>query len=258
MRALYTAATGLAAQQARIDNIANNLSNVSTTGYKRARESFEDLVYQEIATGAADPERQRPAGVHLGAGTRLVANERDFSPGAPQQTGEPLDVAILGRGFLVVEDANGNERYTRDGALTTNSDGEIVNSAGLPLSGSIRVPDDADQLIIGEDGTVSATFLGEEEPVVIGALQLVDFVNPGGLKPMGGNLYAATVQSGEGRTMDPGDGKVRLQQGALESSNVDVADELVEMIMAQRSFELTSKVIEAADETLKQVSQLKR
>ncbi len=258
MRALYTAATGLTAQQHRIDNIANNLANVGTTGFKKSRENFEDLVYQELPSGSRGADTPRPAGSRLGTGTRLASVEQDFSPGAPQVTNDPLDVAILGRGFFAVEDPNGNERYTRNGSFSTNADGELVTSTGLKLTSGIQIPEGVDTITIDTDGTVSATWEGDTEPVVLGTIDLVDFVNPSGLQPLGSGLYAATPESGEPLVMDPADGGVQLQQGALESSNVDVAEELIDMIMAQRAYELTSKVIEAADETLQKTAALKR
>jgi len=248
----------MAAQQLRIDNIANNLANVSTTGFKKQRENFEDLMYQDLATGAADGDQKRPASVQIGTGTRMVANTRDFRQGDTIDTGRPLDLAINGGGFFVLETADGQERYTRDGSFALNADGEVVNSAGLTLSPGLQIPDDAENVVISSDGTVQVQYTGETEYVSLGTIQLVDFVNPSGLQSVGGNLFAATPESGEANLLDPSQDPVTMTQGTLESSNVEVAEELINMVMAQRAFELTSKAIEASDEALKVVSSLKR
>ncbi len=258
MRALYSAATGLSAQQTRIDNIANNLANVSTTGFKKSREVFEDLVYQEMTVGDVSEQEQRPNQVQVGTGTRVVSMSRDFSAGSMQYTGDDLDLAIQGDGFFVLEADDGTQRYSRDGTFDTNADGEIVNASGMLVGPGVQVPDGADSLTISEDGTVSVTYADDTEPVVIGTIELVDFVNPNGLHAIGGNMYIATPESGEAVPMDPNDGEVNLKQGFVEASNVDVAEELVAMIVAQRAFELTSKVMEAADETMQTVTNLKR
>ena len=259
MRALYAAATGLSAQQTRIDNIANNLANVSTTGFKKSREVFEDLVYQEMNVGDGSGQEKRPNQVQVGTGTRVVSMARDFSTGSMQYTGDKLDVAIQSDGFFVLEADDGTQRYTRDGSLSTNADGEIVNSSGMLVGPGIQIPDGVDGLAIAQDGSVSVTYADDStESVVIGTIELVDFVNPNGLEAIGGNMYLATPESGEAVPMDPNDGEVSLQQGFLEASNVDVAEELVAMIVAQRAFELTSKVMETADETMQTVTNLKR
>ncbi len=258
MRALYAAATGLSAQQTRIDNIANNLANVSTTGFKKSREVFEDLVYQEMTVGDPSEQTRRPNQVQVGTGTRVVSVARDFTPGSVQYTGDELNVAINGDGFFVVDAEDGTQRFTRDGHLSLNADGELVTASGHLLSPGIQIPDDA-TIAIAEDGTVSVTYAEDPtEPVVVGTIELVDFANPGGLQAIGSNMYLATPESGEPIPMDPSDGTVSVQQGFLEASNVDVAEELVAMIVAQRAFELTSKVMEAADETMQTVTNLKR
>ncbi len=258
MRALYTAATGMNAQQTRIDNIANNLSNVSTTGFKKSRESFEDLVYQDMPVGSSSLINQRPTSLQVGTGTRLVAMNRDFSTGDMTYSGNELDVAIGGRGFFVIEDANGMQRYTRDGRFHRNFNGEMVTGAGLSLSPAVFIPDDAELVTIEQDGTINVQFKDETDLATIGQIQLVEFVNPAGLRSNGGNLFQATPESGQPLDMDPGDGFVNLQQAFTESSNVDVAEELINMIVAQRSFELTSKVVETSDQMLSTVNQLKR
>ena len=257
MRALYTAATGMNAQQLRIDNIANNLANVSTTGFKKGRGSFEDLIYQQLPSGAAAANVKRPAELSIGSGTRMVAMHRDFSPGNLQESGNAYDLAIGGRGFFVVEDPDGKEYYTRDGRFESNAEGELVNSAGFRLSPGINIPSDASQIEIATDGAVSAYFSGETSPTALGSIRVVDFANAAGLSPEGSNLYSATPASGEPADIYAEDG-LYVQQGFLESSNVDVAEELVNMIVAQRGYELASKVIQTADETFKTATAVKR
>ncbi|MFH1466325.1 MAG: flagellar basal-body rod protein FlgG [Pseudomonadota bacterium] len=258
MRALFAAATGLSAQQTRIDNIANNLANVSTPGFKKSREVFEDLMYQQLSVGDTSAEVQRPGQVQIGTGTRVVATTRDFSAGTAQYTGDRRNLAIKGGGFFVVEAPDGTERYTRDGTFMQNSDGELATQAGLRVSPGVQFPDGA-TVDIAEDGTITATYTDDPTHVVtLGTIELVDFANPNGLQAIGGNLYAATPESGDPIPMDPERGDVHILQGYTEASNVDVAEELVAMIMAQRAFELTSKVMETADETLQTVTNLKR
>lgn len=258
MRALYAAATGLSAQQTRIDNIANNLANVSTTGFKKSREVFEDLMYQQLTVGDPSAETQRPAQIQVGSGARVVATSRDFSAGSAQYTGHEYDVAIQGKGFFVVETEDGTQRYTRDGHFGRNAEGELTAASGLRLSPGIQIPEGA-EFSVASDGTVSVTYAEDPtEPVVVGTIELVDFSNPDGLLAVGGNMYVASPESGEPIPMDPSGGQITLQQGALESSNVDVAEELVAMIVAQRAFELTSKVMQTADETMQTVTNLKR
>jgi flagellar basal-body rod protein FlgG len=258
MRALYTAATGMAAQQMRIDNIANNLANVSTNGFKKARETFEDLVYQQYSVGSDNIQNQRPVNLEVGTGTRLVAMQRDFSTGDLAYTGNQFDLAIGGRGFFEVSDMNGNQRYTRAGRFQVNSSGELVTMGGQSLQPNIFIPEDAERVIINEDGTVQVTFADEATESTIGQIQLVEFLNPTGLRSVGGNLFQATPESGQQQPMDASDGFVNLQQGFIESSNVDVAEELINMVVAQRAFELTSKAVEASDEMLQTVTHLKR
>ncbi len=258
MRSLYTAATGMRAQQMRIDNIANNLSNVSTTGYKKAREAFEDLIYQTVPVGSTTLLNQRPMSLEMGTGTRLVAIQRDFTTGDLTYSGNQYDIAIGGRGFFVVQDANGNQRFTRDGRFQRNVNGELVTAAGMSLSPNIQIPEDALRTVINEDGTVQVEYEDDTALVTVGQIQLVDFQNPTGLRAAGGNVYIATPESGQPQFMDPSQGFVNLQQAFLESSNVDVAEELINMIVAQRSFEMSSKVIETSDQMLQTVSSMKR
>lgn len=257
MKALFSAATGMAAQQTQIDTIANNLANVSTNGFKKVRVAFEDLVYQNIRTGEAAADANRPGQLEIGSGSRVIATQRDFSAGAIVQTNAPLDVAIQGRGMFTVQTPDGSDRYTRVGAFNVNQDAELVTQQGYTVSPGITIPSDASEVIITEDGTVQARYSDATDAVSIGQLEIVDFTNPNGLRALGGNLYAATVESGEPIPMESADG-LMLKQGFIEGSNVDVAEELIAMIMAQRSFEITSKAVESADETLQVVNQLKR
>jgi flagellar basal-body rod protein FlgG len=246
------------AQQLRIDNIANNLANVSTTGYKKARETFEDLVYQNYAVGSAAKDSVRPSGLAVGTGTRLTSMVRDFTNGDLAFTGNEFDLGISGRGFFAVESPDGLERYTRDGSFQKNADGELVTSAGFRLQPGIEIPEDAERVGIAADGTVEIYYKDAYEPVAVGTIELVDFINPAGLMALGGNLYAPTPESGEPIDMDASDGHVSIQQGFQESSNVDMAEELIQMIYAQRAYELSSKVVETADQQLQVVNSLKR
>ena len=257
MKALFSAATGMAAQQIQIDSIANNLANVSTHGFKKTRVAFEDLVYENIRTGEASAESQRPGQLEIGSGSRVIATQRDFTPGAISQTNAPLDVAIQGRGFFVVQTPDGVERYTRVGSFNVNMDSELVTQQGLPVSPGVSIPLDASEVIIAEDGTVQVRYSDSTDAVTVGSIDVVDFANPNGLKALGGNLFQATSESGEPIPLETADGLV-LKQGFMERSNVDIAEELINMIMAQRSFEVTSKAVESADETMQIVNQMKR
>jgi len=257
MRALYTAATGLLAQQTRIDNIANNLANVSTTGFKKTTEVFEDLMAQQEPVGSPSQETVRPNLLEIGTGTRIVATTRNFAEGNLSATGNALDVAIDGPGFFIVEMEDGEPRYTRDGHFQINRDGEIVTNAGYRVSPGIQIPDDAYAIRIAEDGTVSASYENSTEEVSLGTLEMVDFVNAAGLRSVGGNLYTETPESGEPRYLDS-TSNTKVRQGFLEASNVDVAEELVAMISAQRAYELNSKVIQTADDALRVVTALKQ
>jgi flagellar basal-body rod protein FlgG len=250
MRALYVAASGMNAQQTRIDTVANNLANTNTTSFKKSRGAFQDTFYQELATGS------RGTRADLGGGVQLAGLEKDHSEGAMRQTNDPLHVALNGPGMVVVRGIDGNDRYTRDGAFQLNADGQLVTAAGLEVAGDIVVPEDTESLTISPDGTVSAKMAGDDREMVLGQLEIVSFANPSGLKADGGNLYQATVESGD-PVMDY-DGETMVVQGNLESSNVDVAEELIELVMAQRSYELNSKVIQAADEAMQVAAALRR
>ena len=257
MRALYTAATGMAAQQRRIENISNNLANVSTVGFKKSRENFEDLLYQQLSTASAGQGSTRASNLEIGSGVRLASVTRDFSNGDLQQSGNQLDVALAGRGFFVIQTPDGREFYTRNGQFGVNAQGELVTQNGNLVSPGIDIPSDASHIQIDEDGVLSAIYDSSPEPVVLGTIQVADFINPAGLRSMGGNLYSATPESGAPLMLDSQDG-YRVRQGFIEGSNVDVAEELVTMITAQRAFELTSKAVESAEQAMKIVNNMKR
>jgi len=257
-RALWVAKSGLDAQQTRMAVIANNLANVNTTGFKKSRAIFEDMVYQNIRqVGAQSTQNtQLPSGLQLGTGVRTVATEKLHSQGNMQQTENPLDVAINGRGFLQILMPNGDINYTRDGSLKLDSTGQLVTSGGLTLEPAITVPNDAISITIGKDGTVSALQPGNATPVELGQIQLADFVNPTGLEPVGENLYRESVASGTPVVGTPGEEEYgALFQGSLETSNVNVVEELVNMIETQRAYEMNSKAISTTDQMLSFVTQ---
>ncbi|MBI4957344.1 MAG: flagellar basal-body rod protein FlgG [Myxococcales bacterium] len=259
LRALHVAATGMVAQQTRLDSIANNLANANTTGFKRQHAEFEDLVYQNVRTpGRTADGGMGPTGVQLGLGSRVVATARHWGQGSIVQTGKELDVAVEGSGLLPVLRPDGTVAYTRDGALKVDADGRIVTSAGLPLEPPISVPPDATAVTISPDGRVSAQRQGQQAPSELGQLQLATFPNPDGLQALGHNLFGSGAASGEALVGAPGtDGRGVLQQGALEGSNVEVVTEMIDMIGAQRAYEINSKVITAADEMLRNATNIR-
>jgi flagellar basal-body rod protein FlgG len=257
-RALWVAKTGLDAQQTRMAVIANNLANVNTTGFKKSRPIFEDLVYQNIRQAGAQTTQntQLPSGLQLGTGVRTVATEKLHTQGNIQQTENSLDIAINGRGYLQILMPNGDINYTRDGSLKLDSEGQLVTSGGLPLEPAISVPNDALSITIGRDGTVSVLQPGNAAPVQVGQIQTTDFINPTGLEPVGENLYRETVSSGAPIVGTPGDQEYgALLQGSLETSNVNVVEELVNMIETQRAYEMNSKAISTTDQMLSFVTQ---
>ncbi len=258
-RSLNVAATGMVAQETKLDTIANNLANSNTTGYKRQDAEFEDLFYQNVR--AATPNSaggSAPSGVQVGSGVRVVATSRAFAQGTIQQTGNPLDVAIEGSGFIAVTRASGEMAYTRAGNLKVDAQGRLCNTDGLAVEPPITVPPDATAITIGPDGTVSATSAGQRAPAELGQLQLVTFPNAGGLSAIGHNLYAPTGASGEPTSGAPGvDGRGTILQGAVEGSNVEMVSEMVGLIRTQRAYEINSKVISAADEMLRNASQIR-
>lgn len=255
--ALWVAKTGLDAQQTRMSVIANNLANVNTTGFKKSNAVFEDLLYQNVkqAGGQTSQQTRSATGLEIGTGSRLVATERDFSQGTLAQTDNALDVAINGRGFLQVLLPDGTSAYTRDGSMQLDAEGNLVTPSGYSILPGINVPPGSQALIIGQDGSVSVQVVGSAVPQEIGTLTLADFVNPGGLEARGENLYVETAASGAAQVGAPGaDGLGSLRQGALESSNVNVVEELVDMIETQRAYELNSKAIETSDQMLAYVN----
>jgi flagellar basal-body rod protein FlgG len=258
-RSLHVAATGMVAQETQLDTIANNLANANTTGYKRQNAEFEDLVYQNVRTaGPTENGGVGPTATQVGSGARVVATSRSFAQGSMEQTGNPLDIAIEGNGFLAVTKSSGEIAYTRAGSLKLDAQGRMVTSDGLPVEPPITVPLDATSVTIGADGTVSATQPGQHAPNTLGQLQLVTFANPNGLNALGHNLYSASGASGEPSIGMAGkDGRGTFMQGALEGSNVEVVNEMIGMIRTQRAYEINSKVVAAADEMLRNATQMR-
>ena len=257
-RALWVAKTGLDAQQTRMAVVSNNLANVSTTGFKRERAVFESLLYQNVKqTGAQSTENtQMPTGLNLGTGVRVVATEKEHAQGNMMQTGNAMDIAVQGRGFFQITMPDGTLGYSRDGSFQVDSSGQMVTSNGYALQPGITIPSNVLSVTIGNDGTVSVVEQGNTTPTQIGSIQLADFVNPAGLQPIGNNLFKETGSSGSPQTGTPGlTGYGSLQQGALESSNVNVVEELVNMIETQRAYEMNSKAISTTDSMLQYVSQ---
>jgi flagellar basal-body rod protein FlgG len=259
LRSLHISRSGLDAQQTQLDVISNNLANVGTTGFKKARAVFEDLLYQVIRQPGAQSSQQTqlPSGFQLGVGVRTVATERIHTQGALQQTGNQLDVAINGRGFFQILMPDGSTTYTRDGSFQIDSQGTLVTASGYAVQPNITIPQDALTVTIARDGTVSVTQPGVAAPTVVGQIQLASFINPTGLQSLGENLYAETAASGAPQVNIPGQGGLGvLNQSMIETSNVNVAEELVNMIVAQRAFELNSRAITASDQMLQRLTQL--
>ncbi|MDE3137487.1 MAG: flagellar basal-body rod protein FlgG [Acidobacteriota bacterium] len=259
-RALYTAASGMQAQQLNLDNIANNLANANTTGFRQRRLQFQDLLYQNLVMPGAAATQQTtiPSGLQIGLGTRTASDEVIQSQGDFTNTGNPLDMAIQGEGFFQVRLPNGTIAYTRAGALHLDAQGNLVTADGNPLEPSITLPPDALSVTVGSDGTVSVTEPGQTQAQQVGQIQLAMFPNPGGLNSVGGSLFLATTASGDPIVGAPGgsEGLGTIQQGMLEGSNVNVVDEFVNMILAQRSYEANSKVVQAADQMLQDLNTL--
>jgi flagellar basal-body rod protein FlgG len=248
------------AQQTRLDVTANNIANVSTNGFKKGRAEFADLMYQTVrsAGSATGNGTTAPDTTEIGMGTRLTATTRELGQGELHQTGNPLDVAIEGHGFLPVTLPSGETAYTRNGALHMSAEGQLVSSEGYPVGGDITIPSDDQTLTIGADGTVSATLPGESQPVELGQIQLAMFANPGGLAAQGGTLFRETSASGSAVLGAPGEGGAgTVRQGMLEVSNVNVVEEMIDLISGQRAYEINSRVIRAADEMLGQTAQLR-
>lgn len=259
IRSLWIAKTGLDAQQTQMDVISNNLANVSTTGFKRSRAVFEDLLYQTMRQPGAQSSQQTqlPSGLQVGTGVRPVATERIFTQGNLQETGNSKDVAIQGAGFFEVALPDGTSAYTRDGSFQIDSEGQLVTASGFPIQPAITIPADAQSVTVGRDGTVSITQPGVAAPTQIGTLQLVTFMNPAGLESKGENLYVETGASGAPNVNEPGtNGAGLLVQGYVETSNVNVVEEMVNMIQTQRAYEINSKAVSTSDQMLQRLAQL--
>lgn len=260
IKSLSTAATGMEAQETRLNVTANNIANVSTAGFKKSRAEFQDLMYQTLrAPGAPTSTTTRaPTGLQVGAGARVIATQKMMGEGELRQTENPLDVAIEGRGFFAVTLPGGERAYTRDGAFKLDAEGRMVTSDGYPLASDITIPPDVQTITIGADGTVSAKLQSEATPVQVGRIELTMFANPAGLESSGRNLFKETAASGTPTTAAAGsDGAGTLSQGTLELSNVKVVEEMIDLIAGQRAYEINSRVIKAADEMLAQTALLK-
>lgn len=256
--ALYVSKTGLSAQDKQMTTVANNLANASTVGFKRDRAVFEDLIYQvQRQPGAQTTEdTQLPSGLQLGTGVRVVGTQKQFTEGPLQVTEQPFDVAIDGRGFLQIQQPDGTLAYTRNGQLHVNGEGQVVNADGYLLQPVIDIPQEAQTVTIGTDGTVSVKLPGDAQPQVMGNIELADFINPGGLQAAGSNLFLETAASGNPIVGVPGqDGVGKLEQGMLENSNVDIVEEMVNMITTQRAYEMNSKVVSTTDQMLQFATQ---
>jgi len=261
LRSLYTAATGMEAQKLNIDVISNNLANVNTVGFKKSRADFQDLIYQTLREpGATSAEgAQIPSGIQVGLGVKPVAVQKMFQQGDFMLTSNPLDIVIEGDGFFQILLPDGTVSYSRAGAFKLDSEGRIVNSDGYPLEPSITVPANTLSVTVGSDGQVTVLQAGSVTPTQIGQIELARFINPGGLKALGKNLFQQTASSGEPTTGNPStEGLGTVAQGFLEMSNVNVVEEMVNMIVSQRAYEITSKAVQASDEMLQTANNMKR
>jgi flagellar basal-body rod protein FlgG len=260
LRSLQTAATGMEAQQQLIDTLSNNIANVNTNGFKRGRVHFNDLLYQNLrAPGLSSSNGTvAPSGVQIGNGARVASIEKSFEEGSVKITRNDTDLMIKGRGFFRIQMPDGTLSYTRDGSFKRSPDGRIVNHEGLPLVPEIVVPPNALRVQVGLDGVVTASIQGEQEPRNIGQIQVSTFINPAGMNSIGRNLYTASPASGEPVVSTPGEnGTGQLGQGELESSNVNIVEEMVTMITGQRAYELNSKVIKTGDDMLATTNQMR-
>ena len=256
---LWISKTGLDAQQTQMDVVANNLANVNVNGFKRARAVFEDLLYQTLRQPGApsSDQTQVPSGLQIGTGVKAVATERIFTQGNLQQTGNTKDVAIQGAGFFQIQMPDGTLAYTRDGSFQSDSQGQLVTSSGYPVQPAITIPANALSITIARDGTVSVIQAGSSQPVQVGTLQLATFINAAGLQSMGENLFSETAASGTPNANTPGtNGTGTLNQGFVETSNVNVVEEMVNMIQTQRAYEINSKAISTSDQMLQKLAQL--
>lgn len=258
MPALWVSKTGLEAQDLNLTTVSNNLANVSTTGFKKDRAVFEDLLYQvQRQPGAnSSADTRLPSGLQLGTGVRTAGTQKIFTTGSLNVTDQPLDLAINGRGFFQIAMPDGTIGYTRDGTFHINDEGVVVNVNGYPLEPQITIPDQTNQLTISKDGIVQATLFGDPAPQELGQIETADFINPAGLQAVGGNLFFETASSGAPQVGVPNEeGYGTVEQGALENSNVEVVEELVKMITVQRAYEMNSKVVSAADQMLQFLTQ---
>ncbi len=260
IRALWTAATGMQSQQVNMDVIANNLANVNSSGFKKSRADFQDILYQTSrAAGTGVDGGEVPTGIQVGLGSRVASVQKIFTTGDFQQTENELDLAIEGEGFFQVTLPDGNEAYTRSGSFKKDSTGKLVTSDGYPLTPEIVIPEGATSISIGKNGTVDVMLDGEDTPTEVGTIELIRFGNPSGLKSLGRNLYAETPTTGNPLSGTPGEeGFGMLSQGFLEGSNVNIMEEMVNMIAGQRAYEVNSKAIKTADEMLQMTTQLVR
>lgn len=260
LRSLNIAATGMTAQQTHLESISNNVANANTVGYKKQRTEFQDLLYQTVREPGTPtgPNTRAPTGLQIGTGVRVVGTTKVFQQGTLKMTGNPLDVAIEGEGFFAVEQADGNLAYTRAGTLKTDAEGRIVTPEGMPIDPALIVPPDTTGISIASNGTVSVVTAGQPNSVEVGQITLTTFANPAGLRAIGHNLLLATEGSGEPMVGEPGqDGRGTLLQGGVEQANVDVVEEMIGMISAQRNYEMNSKVITTADDMLRALTQLR-
>jgi flagellar basal-body rod protein FlgG len=259
INSLWISKTGMQAQQTQLDVISNNLANTSTNGFKRANAVFEDLMYQNLRQVGANSAEQSelPTGLQLGLGVRTVSTSRSFAQGSLQQSGNNLDMAISGNGFLQVSMPDGTTSYTRDGSLQIDAQGRMVTSSGYPLTSGITIPAEAQSITVSSDGVVSVKLPGSAQPSVVGNIELANFINPAGLEPRGQNLFSESLASGNPINGAPGSaGMGTLMQGFVETSNVNVVQELVTMIQTQRAYEMNSKAIQTSDQMLQRLAQL--
>jgi flagellar basal-body rod protein FlgG len=259
IRSLWIAKSGMEAQQTQLDAISNNLANSATNGYKRSHAIFEDLMYQNLRQSGANSteQTQLPTGLQIGLGVRPVATSRIYSQGSLQQTTNNLDLAIQGNGFFQIQQPDGTTAYTRDGSFQLNANGQIVTNTGYTVLPGITIPANAQSISIGQDGTVSVTLPGQVNPQTLGQIQLANFVNPAGLDPKGSNLFMETASSGTPNVGAPNaNGMGSLRQGYVETSNVNVVEELVTMIQTQRAYELNSKAVQTSDQMLQKLAQI--
>jgi flagellar basal-body rod protein FlgG len=259
-RALHVAATGMAAQETHLEGISNNIANANTVGYKRQRIDFQDLLYQQIRAAGAptSPTTMNPTGLQLGSGVRVVGTTRLFAQGTLTQSNNQFDIAIEGNGFYVIQQPDGTLAYTRAGTLQTDGTGRLVTDEGLPLDPPITIPTNAVSVSISSTGKVTAMVSGEQNPVEVGDITIANFINPAGLRSLGHNLFMPTPASGEAQIGTPGEeGRGTLMQGFTEKANVDVVEEMIGLIAAQRAYEINSKVITTADQMLQAATQLR-